>query len=73
MLNDSKKNTGGSMEKLYTIREAAAILGISKRSLERLTKEGKLPVVWVLKTKRMISERDLQAYIETQRGNKGEA
>ena len=53
--------------RLLSLNQAAAILGISRRTLDRLLSARKLPSVQVSEGRRTISARDLEVYIATHR------
>jgi putative resolvase len=48
------------MEKMYRIREAAELLGISKRHLQRLDKQGKITCIRTMGGHRRIREEEIK-------------
>lgn len=49
--------------RLYPVDEAAHYLGISKRTLQTLLKDGEIPKTHI-KSRTLLDERDLDEYIE---------
>ncbi len=52
--------------RLLTAQEVAKILGISRKTVHRLVREGKLPCVQVTARERRFTPEQVQEYIESQ-------
>ncbi len=59
----SPKGSPGQVRRLLTLKEAAAVLGVSTASVRRLIWAGKLPAVRILR-RIQIDTRDLDQLIE---------